>query len=553
MDSLSIKKNNGKALIYFDTDYGKKLDTYTRGGFLHFNFKKRTDGIGTEEFLDFLIQILNNIKITNSLIKNEFYDFSNELKSFIYKFNSIGFDINSVLKDHGYEDEYYINKRKVIEDYYNSCINNLDGNSLTGFIELVNKLYYFQVKVFKAKDLFYLKDDLMDNLKDACSLDVYNHYNNIYNSYLKEEILDLKKLEGLFLEIQSIIIDDWKNNLSSVDDYKLGSPFKFICHSTDSNGWNGDYINRFVSASLLTENHTYTYNQPYGFIMDPKNIVMAYSEDLFIKNDSSDLENLYNSGALPIVHSFKNVNENTLYYNEVVLDGFNPIGIFCITDGSKELNPYYLKALKLKENFPDLPILDFDISFFESDIDSILSRNDLIDAIEEELGTYNNGGPNYYDYFSYFWDDFMALKSSDYSSSDIINLFMKYYNLLNIDLDELLNGNFDDDFVLKLIGANSRYSSINHIFSGYYNGDDIRTFYEIYSDLSSSSYNRLDKLFPGFNNFINLLDNYLISNEYNVDSLDILGKIKNFDELISYLNDFYSNDTLELDEKKYLH
>ena len=280
---------------------------------------------------------------------------------------------------------------------------------------------------------------------------------------------------------------------------------------------------------------------------------MAYSEDLFIKNDSSDLENLYNSGALPIVHSFKNVNENTLYYNEVVLDGFNPIGIFCITDGSKELNPYYLKALKLKDNFPDLPILDFDISFFESDIDSILSRNGLVDAIEEDLGIYNNGGPNYYDYFSYFWDDFMVLKRSDYSSSDIINLFQKYYNLLNIDLDELLSGNFDDDFVLKLIGANSRYNSINHIFSGYYNGDDIRTFYEIYSDLSSSSYNRLDKLFPGFNNFINLLDNYFISNEYNVDSLDILGKIKNFDELISYLNEFYSNDTLELDEKKYLH
>ena len=85
-------------------------------------------------------------------------------------------------------------------------------------IKFIEDLYLFQVKVFKTRDLFILKDDLMKNLKDVCSLEVYNYYNILYNSYLKEDILDLSKLENLFFQIQDIILDDWKNNLSNVSD-----------------------------------------------------------------------------------------------------------------------------------------------------------------------------------------------------------------------------------------------------------------------------------------------------------------------------------------------
>ena len=553
MNQLIIKNKGDAPFIFFDSEYGGKLDSYLKGGWAFFDFKRRTDGIKSSEFLDYLIHIFNNIHITYSMIKSDDYDFSFELKSYIYKFNSIGFDIDSVIKDHGHEDEYFINKRDVIESYYNRCILDLDGNSLTGLIELINKFYQFQVKVFKSRDLFNLKDDLMDNLKDVCPIEEYNHYNNLYESYLKEDALDLNKIENLFLEIQGIILDDWKKNLNNVDDYKLGSSFNFICHSVFNSNWDGDFHGRFVSASLLTENHTYTYNKPYGFIMDPNDIVMADYEDLFIRNNSDDLDNIYLSGVLPTVKSFKNVNDNTIYYNEVVLDGFNPIGIFCITDGSKELNPYYLEALALNKSFPNLPIIDLDISFFASPIDTILYRDALVDTIEEEIGIYHSGGSNYYDYFSYFWNDFMDLKKSDYSSRDIINLFRKYYDLINIDLDDLLSSDFDDEFVLKLIGANNRYCSINNIFSGSFDTDDVRAFYEIYSNLNDSSYNRLNKLFPSFNKLLNLLDEYLSFNGYDIDYFDFLGKFNDVDELISYLRDFYSIDTLKLDEKKYLH
>lgn len=555
MNQLLIKKKGDAPFIFFDGEYGLKLDSYLKGGWGFFDFKNRTDGIKLTEFLDYLVHIFNNIYITYSMIKNEYYDFSNELNSFVYKFNSIGFDINSIIKDHGHEDGYFLNKRKEIERFFYHCIYNSDNKSLTGLIELVNMFYQFQVKVFKSRDLFNLKEDLMDNLKDVCSVDIYNYYNNLYESYLKEDTFDLEKIEKLFLEIQGVILDDWKANIDSVDSYKPGLPFKFICHSTNSNVWSGSYYSRFVSASLLTENHTYTYNQPYGFIMNPNDIIMTDSEDLYIRNNSDDLDNIYLSGVLPTVKSFKNVDENTIYYNEIVLDGFNPIGIFCISDGSKELNPYYLDALELKKKFPNLPILDFDLSYFANDIDTILYRNALVDTIEEEIGIYHSGNSNYYEYFSYFWNDFMNLKKGNYSSRDIINLFKKYYDLINIDLDDLLCSEFDDDFILKLIGANSRYCSIGDIFSDNFDVDDIRTFYNLYSNLSDFSYNRLERLFPKFNNLLNLLDEYMICNGYDMDSLIVLGKFKNYDDLISYLNDYnidISDNSLDNNVKKIL-
>ena len=407
MDKVIIKNINNRPLIFFDSSYGHKLDMYSKNGLFHSNYESRTNGINPFEFIDYLINLFSQIKITDSMIKNSYYDFTNEYNSFIYKFNTINFDINSIIKDNKADKEYYTKKREIIYEYYNRCINNLDGNSLTGLIELINRLYMFQVKVFKANELFIIKDDLFENLKDVCSSEIYNYYKNLYESYLKSDVLDIEKLENLFLNIQSIILDDWKKNMSSVADYKLGAPFRFICHSTYNVDWTGDYDKNYVSASLLTENHNNTYNQPFGLIMNPDDIIMASSEDLYIDNNSNNISNLYNSGVLPIVHSFKNVNDNTINYNEVVLDKFNPIGIFCISDGSKELNPYYLNALKLKENFPDLPFVDLDVSFFANEIETKLCRDGLVDRIEEELGIYANVGERYYDYFNYFWDDYL--------------------------------------------------------------------------------------------------------------------------------------------------
>lgn len=541
MDSLSIKKSNGKTFIYFDTDYGKKLDNYSRDGFSH--FKNRTGGVRAEEFFDFLIQIFDGIKITNTLIRNEFFDFSNEFNSFINSFNSINFNINSLIAGND------INN--IIEVFFNKCIDNFDGDSLVKLIDLIFKFNDFQVKVFKANGLILFKDDLMKNLKDVCSLEVYNYYNTTYNSYLNESTIDFKKVERLFLEIQSIILDDWKKNIDSVDDYKFGSPFKYICQSKNSNGYSPYDSSSFVQASLLTERHAYTCNQTYGFVFDPNDIAMAYSEDLFIKNDSSDVDIIYNSGVLPIVQSFKTVNENTSNGNKIILNEFNPIGIFCVTDGSKELNPYYQKALELKKEHPDLPILDFDITLFTDDYMDTITRDSLVDYIGSLKHIYTGSGARFYDYFSYFWDDFMNLKkSSNYSSRDIINLFFKYYYLLNSDLDIILDSNYDDDFVLKLIRANSRYNYINKIINDDFDYDDIKDFYLLYSDLEETSFKRLGRLFPKSIKLLNLLDEFFCSNNYNTDCFKFLKDLKTYDDLISYLDEFYSEYSDSINKKK---
>ena len=159
MNNLSIKFINGDYLIYFDSNYGKKLDNYLRGGWIHYNFKNRVKGVKSSEFLDYLVRLFDNIHLSYSMINNDYFDFSSELNSIISKFDSIGFDIDSIIKDYNQEKDYFINKRNVIEVFFNRCLENFDNNSLYRLIELVNELYYFQVKIFKARDLFFLKDN----------------------------------------------------------------------------------------------------------------------------------------------------------------------------------------------------------------------------------------------------------------------------------------------------------------------------------------------------------------------------------------------------------
>ena len=54
-------------------------------------------------------------------------------------------------------------------------------------------------------------------------------------------------------------------------------------------------------------------------------------------------------------------------------------------------------------------------------------------------------------------------------------------------------------------------------------------------------YNRLNRLFPNITDFINCLDDFLASYNYDLDSFNILKNFKTFNELISYLNEFYGN------------
>lgn len=49
------------------------------------------------------------------------------------------------------------------------------------------------------------------------------------------------------------------------------------------------------------------------------------------------------------------------YISEVIIEGFEPIGIFCFTDGSKMFDSNYRNAKELEKNFPHLKVYTFDV------------------------------------------------------------------------------------------------------------------------------------------------------------------------------------------------
>ncbi len=90
----------------------------------------------------------------------------------------------------------------------------------------------------------------------------------------------------------------------------------------------------------------------YGVIWPPINIIAASDEDLHTYNATKDKDYLFPDRYSYIIVKTpeeimelclkrKEENDDDISWNEIVIEGFNPLGIFCLTDGSKKLDPKY--------------------------------------------------------------------------------------------------------------------------------------------------------------------------------------------------------------------
>ena len=383
--------------------------------------------INQATFLNYLSRLFDYIRISIDDINID--TFSLELDKITKDFESIGFDISSVLKP---KDAIYLQRKaSILNSYFIKCVSDEEAFKLEQLISYLDNFFDFQLSVRKLNDMINFKDDLLKDLGDVLDEEAVQKYRALYDDLLSQKPIDIKKLEDLFKDIQEIILDDFKNRLTDPYEYKLGLPFKFLCHSTYSLDWEGDYRGNYISTSLLTSEHNSPFRHPYGFILNPENIVMTCNEDLHVSNKGFREEDLRVSTVMPIVQSMDHVIRDTYRYNEILIKGFDPIGIFCVTDGSKELNPFYLKALELKKQFPLLPVIDLDMTLYDSFEEATVSRNELVDVMREEFKIFDPIYDGYYESFEPFWQSFLELKrSGDYSISDIFSLFAYYNNIV---------------------------------------------------------------------------------------------------------------------------
>ena len=400
-----------------------------------------------KNYLDNIQKYINN-KLNNEMSKEEFLDFLEliiiKIERTLYTVNQIKEDVsslnNDILNNHEkllnnfisirgnylelfneLNDEDYASNIKSDEDFSLNIIN--DKKSLDILLNTIIKLFETSNYILKLRDLYIEYKEIIESLKYISNSKEIEEYKSVVNNYLNENPIDLEKLKNYLISLQKIILDDFKKEVTDIDSYKEGDYFKFICHSTNNTNWTDENKN-YISASLLTPKHMQTYNSGFGFILSPQNIVSAKASDQFTDN-TADSDDDLNEKYINTVDSIQKIDKECKTYSEIIIKGFNPIGIFCLTDGSKNLNLNYYKAKRLQKVFPNLKIIQIDLTIYKTKDELIEERNNLINHINVSLG-------NFYDEVDYelyepFWDEYLKMKKErKYSEEDIINLYLKY-------------------------------------------------------------------------------------------------------------------------------
>lgn len=327
-------------------------------------------------------------------------------------------------------------RRSYSNNLLKNCVTNNDTLELEKFIDIVYKLNNSLINIYKQKDLMIARESVIDGLKYISSAEEIKKHEERIQYYL--DTLDLDSAVKYLKELQKIIVNDWHKHITNYEDYVPGKPFNFLCHSTNSINFEGGFYSRFVSTSLLTETFTTTYNEEFGFVMDDTNIVMASGHDMFVDNTAKDINDILPT-TIPTIDSFGKVLmelEQTSkafinkkiegsIYSEIVVDGFKPKAIFCLSDGSKELNSNYYYGKILSEKF-DLPLVDIDLTLYKKGDDLNCLKKKLIINIEKIVNDKDvEEDDNYYDKFDSFWCEYMKLKTGDFKIEDVLKLYYK--------------------------------------------------------------------------------------------------------------------------------
>lgn len=310
---------------------------------------------------------------------------------------------------------------KSTEEFCQEFINNNDKNEIQKLFKLIYELSNMCLNIIYFNELRQEKIEILKSLSYILTKEeIIRHEKNI-DELFKE--LDKEKIKAYLTELQEIILKDFASKITDIDQYKEGQAFRLLCHSVDYTDYDKNKQEKYTAASLLTQEHTNTYHSGYGFIMKPDKIVCASSKDQNTDITAKDKETITDR-IMPRIDAIEKIEKECKDYSEVLLEGFNPIGIFCLTDGSKTLNLNYLKALKLKESFQDLKIIDIDLTLYKQDLTEI--RNSLVNHINAYLGKYEEDN---YDKYEEFFEKYLELKSkNELTEEEIISLFNEYQN-----------------------------------------------------------------------------------------------------------------------------
>ena len=432
---------------------------------------------------------------------------------------------NRTQLDHKLDEELKDICQKYLEQYVSKNIIYIYKNN-DDIENLINLSYEIKNKnnqIYLLRDLIRAKEDYIKDMKYFMNEESINNFNNEYSNAI--EAKDTNKMLEMLKQVQKLILKEWENYTMEIDNM-TDENFCFLGHSTSTTEYKGEFNSKYVSCSLLTQNVYETYRSGFGFIVKPTNIVGASSSDMYVNNNSLDEEDLLSYSSISQIHHPKriideckeqkeeNIKNNSLkkVYNEVVIDGFEPIGIFCFTNGTKNLDRNYKSAIELQKKFPNLKIKFLDMMKIKKEKELENMQLYLINYLSKKLLSNNydikqDNLPRY----KLFLQKFEGLKKLDnYTEEEIENLFKYNASLLSIfhnDPDNLFKNNYNDEEIKYILGNNILYN-IDFILKG-----DI-TIYSL-QKLKEQEKNKdkLNKYYDGLGEFVSLLSKVDIDNE----------------------------------------
>ena len=432
---------------------------------------------------------------------------------FRQKINRIVNEYSNKSYDISEENARFYNITSDLIEKYQSLISILEGE----YLELVNSgfrtdpdFYKKDVNIYKLMNFIYLLTDkdrihqevvhfsrllkdlpsFYDSLFKVLSKEEFDEYKKVINSLIEKR--DSSKLKPLLISLNNLIKKDWIKNIT-YPEINCGK-FNFVGHSVNHLGEFSPKRQNYTSCSLFTDEVFRPFHYNFGFIMDSKDIVAASGHDLYVYNDAKSLDNLITGSAIPIINHYKVVEEeskkdNKIYniikystkaddeaINEVVVKGFNPIGIFRITLGGLSTELDYTLFERFLDHNPGYIIYSYDVLKLHPESESL--RRMFIYNINNYV--YKNdlsrpGIPDDINRFNLFFDRLAILKEGRYTEDDLRREYLHnekilYESVLDIDniehsrniirysytynLEVILKGRIKDFMLRNLINTN---------------------------------------------------------------------------------------------------
>lgn len=460
MEKITVDEQNKKRIQKYIKQATGLLFGYEEDIALLEHNNELTESLARKAFIDIM---KDAHRIRNILTPEEKDEFEDLIEETFSKYDTI--PKPELLDKYGFNDGSY--KNMELEDVYSN-------------MKIAFEVKELDSKYYGCRDLRNIADSVINSINEIEKYkielrpDAKEELQKIQEelkTLLSAEKTDMQAIQEKIEVYNGHATNIWNDYLTNIDDVE-NSQYRWVIHNLTKGELEGDFRNKYMSTSLMTNNAMGKYgNSDYGLIIKPKHIVCASYRDTYTLNTRDDEENLFNIRPplmLPqeiediciqqtIEENGEMLNyETTPIYSELVVDDYEIEGIYYISYGEKELAKDYERAKKVADE-RGLPLIERDISKYRKehglepmteDAKKKFCRNILYKCCNgnrELEKSYSSFSKSFIkDHFQEFYEKFMQLKENpEFSKEDILKTFSDitrgdiYFKEISQNIDEM--------------------------------------------------------------------------------------------------------------------